>query len=616
MSEERQPSLGCTFLGNNRCEFLVWAPRASKVEIHLLGPEEKVAPMQPQERGYHYALLGDVEPGSLYFFRMHDKERPDPASRFQPHGAHGPSAVVDSRFHWTDNKWKGLRLDQLVFYELHVGAFTPEGTLDAIHARLEELVNLGVTAIELMPVAQFPGSRNWGYDGVYPFAVQNSYGGPPALKRLVNACHERGLAVVLDVVYNHLGPEGNYLPEFGPYFTDHYRTPWGKAINFDDADSDEVRRYFIENALYWITEFHVDGVRLDAIHVIVDSSARPFLEELGTAVHEQGRALGRLVHVIPENDHNDSRTVRPRENGGLGLDAQWCDDFHHALHSLLTRERSGYYADFGSVGHLAKALEEGFVYSGQYSAYRRRHHGNSARDVPAKRFIVFAQNHDQVGNRKLGERLSKLASFEHLKLAAGVTLLSPFLPLLFMGEEYGEEAPFLYFVDHSDPSLVEAVREGRKKEFSSFEWTSEPPDPQGEAAFLGSKLHWEARNTGCHRTLYEFYKELIRLRCRVPALTSPSIQKVRTIAHEAERVLISMRIHDHGQALAVFHFGGKSARLSVPCGLGDWSKKLDSADPRWRGDGSLAPHQLERTEAPVLTVSPSSFVLYTCGEDL
>jgi maltooligosyltrehalose trehalohydrolase len=359
-----------------------------------------------------------------------------------------------------------------------VGTFTPEGTFEAIIPHLDELRELGITAVELMPVAQFPGTRNWGYDGVYPFAVQNSYGGPEGLKRLVNACHGRGIAVVLDVVYNHLGPEGNYLWDFGPYFTDRYKTPWGSAINFDGPHSDPVRRLFIENALYWVTEFRMDGLRIDAVHGILDFSAYPFLEELASAVHEKAERLNRRVYVIAESDLNDTRVIRSRELGGYGLDAQWNDDFHHALHTLLTEDQTGYYQDFGRLGDLVKAFREGFVCSGQYSSYRRRRHGNSSRDIPAGCFVVFAQNHDQVGNRMRGERLSQLVCRERMKLAAGVVFLSPFIPLLFMGEEYGETAPFPYFISHSDADLVEAVRRGRREEFAAFGWSQEPPDPQ------------------------------------------------------------------------------------------------------------------------------------------
>ena len=451
--------LGAIYLGDGRCSFRVWAPRAQQVEVRIVAPGQRIIPLRRDERGYHEVVAESVDPGTRYFYRLDgESERPDPASRFQPEGVHGPSQVVDSRFSWGDAGWFGLPLRDYIIYELHVGTFTGEGTFAAVVTHLEQLKELGITVLELMPVAQFPGSRNWGYDGTYPFAVQNSYGGPDGLKHLVSACHQRGLAVVLDVVYNHLGPEGNYLGDFAPYFTDRYRTPWGPAVNFDGAHSDEVRRFFIENALSWVTEFHVDGLRIDAVHAILDFSAKPFLQELAEAVHAQAERLNRRIYLIPESDLNDTRLIRAPEVGGFGLDAQWNDDFHHALHTLLTGERTGYYEDFGEIRHLVKGFREGFVYSGEYSPYRRRRHGNSSRSLPAHRFVVFAQNHDQVGNRLRGDRLSHLVSLEALKLAAGVILLSPFIPLLFMGEEYGEIAPFEYFVSHSDPGLIEAVR--------------------------------------------------------------------------------------------------------------------------------------------------------------
>jgi maltooligosyltrehalose trehalohydrolase len=612
MGKEPLGQLGCTVSGDGRAEFLVWAPRAETVEVHLVEPEERLIEMTAGERGYHHVLAGDVAPGSLYFFRLNGgNDRPDPASRFQPRGVHGPSAVVDLRYEWTDAGWQGRRLEEYLLYEIHVGTFTPPGTLDAIVGRLDELAELGVTAIELMPVAQFPGSRNWGYDGVHPFAVQSSYGGPAALARLVDACHARGLAVALDVVYNHLGPEGNYLSEFAPYFTDRYRTPWGEAINYDGAWSDEVRRYFIESALAWITDFHIDALRLDAVHAIIDPSASPFLEELGARVHERAERLGRRVQVIAESDRNDARLVRERERGGLGLDGLWNDDFHHALHTLLTGERSGYYLDFGTVGDLAKAFQEHFVYSGQYSAYRRRSHGNPAADLPARCFVVFAQNHDQVGNRMLGERLSALGSFDDLKLAAGVTLLSPFLPLLFMGEEYGETAPFLYFVNHGDPGLIEAVRRGRKEEFAAFGWPGEPPDPQDEATFQRAKLNWQLRTSPGHSALLQFYRELIRLRRRVPALAERSMEKRRAVAREDEKALVVLRRAGESEALLLFHFGERTTRIALPVTSGTWRRELDSAAERWLGRGSAAPELLDANRERSLPAVPRSFLIYT-----
>jgi maltooligosyltrehalose trehalohydrolase len=609
--------LGASFLGDDRARFLVWAPLARKVEVHLLAPRERLVPMELGERGYHHATVGGVEPGSLYMYRLNEgRERPDPTSRFQPQGVHGPSQVVGPHLEWEDANWLGLELQDYAIYELHVGAFTPDGTFDAVVPHLNELRDLGITAIELMPVAQFPGARNWGYDGVYPFAVQDSYGGPEGLKKLVATCHRLGLAVVLDVVYNHLGPEGNCLAEFGPYFTDSYKTPWGVALNFDGPHSDEVRRFFIENALYWVTEFHIDALRLDAVHAIVDHSALPFLEELAEAVHHQAERLNRRVHVIAESNLNDARLVRPQELGGYGLDAQWNEDFHHSLHTLLTGERTGYYQDFGGFGQLVKAFREGFVYSGQYSPYRRHRHGSSSRDVPAEKLVVFAQNHDQVGNRMLGERLSQLVPFEGLKLAAGVVLLSPFVPLLFMGEEYGETAPFQYFVSHSDAELLEAVRRGRREEFAAFAWQGELPDPQDEGTFLRSGLNRDLRNEGHHGVLFEFYKELFRLRRTIAALANLSKEQMEVLGYERDRVLFLRRWSGSSEVFAVFSFGDAEATIAVSIPGGRWRKLFDSADERWQGKGTSIPDVLHSEGEATLTLDPMSLALFVKENEL
>jgi len=599
-------NLGAHYLGEGRCRFTVWAPFANNVEVKLVSPEERIVPLARIERGYHQAVIEDVEPSSLYLYRLDGhKERPDPASRFQPRGVHGPSQVVDSHFVWQDESWTALPWEEWVIYELHVGTFNPEGTFGAIIPRLPELKDLGITVIELMPVAQFPGSRNWGYDGAYPFAVQKSYGGPEELKRLVDSCHQLGLAVVLDVVYNHLGPEGNYLADFGPYFTDRYRGPWGNPINFDGPYSDEVRRFFIENGLYWVREFHLDGLRIDAVHGILDFSAHPFLEELAVTVHEEAERLNRRVYLIAESDLNDSRIVRSRELGGFGLDAQWNDDFHHALHTLLTNEDSGYYRDFGELQHLVRAFREGFVYSGQYSVYRKH-----PRHFSAERFVVFSQNHDQVGNRAQSERLSVLVSFEALKLAAGVVLLSPFIPLLFMGEEYGETAPFHYFISHSDPDLIEAVRRGRREEFGSFRWKVEPADPQDDATFLRSRLDRELRFQGQHEVLYGFYRELIRLRRETTPLKVLDKERLEVKGLEQEKVLLWRRWSEEQEAAAAFHFGKQEKTLSLPLPEGDWRKLVDSADTTWSGPGSSVPLEVVSGGKVSLSLSPESFAIF------
>lgn len=639
------PTIGATYLGGSQCQFVVWAPLAESVDVRIINSGavplstnevkswrehtgDRLARLQRTDRDYHRGIVDGVESGALYIYCLGGKKsRPDPASFFQPQGVHGPSQVVDPRaFPWKDVSWRGISSDDQIVYEVHVGTYTPEGSFDAMIPHLAEIKALGVTMLELMPVAQFPGGRNWGYDGVYPFAVQNSYGGPEGLRRLVNTCHECQLAVVLDVVYNHLGPEGNYLADFGPYFTDRYRSPWGQAINFDGPHSDEVVRYFIENALYWFRDFHIDALRLDAIHGIVDRNAQPFLQLLSQSVHEFARGSARQVHLIAESDLNDVRYIQPADSGGYGLDAQWSDDFHHSLHTLLTREQSGYYMDFGRLQHLKKALEEGFVYSGQYSAYRRQRHGNSSRNIPAQQFVVFDQNHDQVGNRLFGDRLSTLVCFEALKLAAGIVILSPFIPLLFMGEEWGEPAPFQYFTSHSDATLIEAVRRGRREEFAAFNWHGEPPDPQDEGTFLRCKLDHRLRDTEPHRTLLEFYRELIQLRKTLPAFQQPNKKNLEVHSSEEARIIqirrwtgIRQRPSTHGRAsflgeraevLILVNFSDESRVVSPAVRAGDWHKVLDSADLRWRGPGSSIPASFDSSEGEQLALCPKSLSVF------
>ncbi len=609
------PAPGVVCLDGARCRFRVWAPERRSVEVRLLTTPERLIPLERAARGYHEGIVEGVAPGTLYVYRLDGEvERSDPASRGQPQGVHGPSQVLDAdAFRWTDHGWTGLPLGAYILYELHVGTFTPEGTFDGVIGRLDSLADLGVTAVELMPVAEFPGGRNWGYDGAYPFAVASAYGGPEGLRSLVDACHGRGLAVVLDVVYNHLGPEGNYLGEFGPYFTDRYRTPWGSAINFDGPESDEVRRFFIENALQWVTEFHIDALRLDAVHAIVEYSARPFLEELGAAVHARAAELGRRIYVIAESNLNDPRLLRTPGQGGYGLDAQWSDDFHHALHALLTGERTGYFADFGRVRDLARAFTEGFVLSGGYSAYRRRRHGAPSVDIPATQFVVCAQNHDQVGNRALGDRLGGLVPFEALKVAAGAVLLSPFIPLVFMGEEYADPAPFLYFTGHTDPDLAEAVRQGRQAEFAAFAWQGEIPDPQDPATFRRSRLTYARRREGRHRVLLEFYTELIRLRKTLPGLASLSKDTMEVRAWEEERVLMVRRWSEGGEAAgevaAVFNFADAPQTLRLPLPPGRWVVRVDSASDRWDGPGPAGPAEIESDGAVTLALGSTAFVL-------
>ncbi len=603
-----ESTVGAIPLADGAWRFSVWAPKRERVSLQIFGENEQVARMEKDERGYHHAILRNLATRDRYLYRLDDsQERPDPASRLQPDGVHGPSQLVDLRaFEWSDSNWKGRPLGTSIFYELHVGTYTREGTFEAIIGRLPELVDLGVTTIELMPVAQFPGARNWGYDGVYLFAPQNSYGGPYALQRLVDAAHAHGLAVALDVVYNHLGPEGNYLAEYGPYFTEKYRTPWGQAVNFDDAQSGPVRHFFIQNALYWLKEFHFDALRLDAIHGIFDFSARHFLEELQDEVRALATQLGREIYLVAESDLNDARILLPRERGGYDLSAQWSDDFHHSLHTLLTKEQTGYYADFGHVHHLATVIKDGWYYRGQFSKYRRRRHGNSASGIAKSHFVVCSQNHDQVGNRARGERLSQLVSFEGQKLAAGVTLLSPFVPLLFMGEEYGETSPFLYFTSHEDKNLIEAVRRGRREEFASFGWKHETPDPQDAATFEASALKRDLREQEPHRTLRTFYKRLIQLRKVCHLGTDSSVEASEDEAHECIRLLWTS---DSNALAALFFFGRAELELETTLPSGRWLAKLNSADSKWLGPGTELTEGASMNALSRIRLSPQSFVL-------
>lgn len=605
--------LGATRTNDGHCEFLVWAPAASRVEVRLLGEPERIVRLIPESHGYHQGAVDHVEANALYTYRLDgERERADPASRFQPQGVHGPSQVAEiSTFEWSDQGWRGLRLEDYIFYELHTGAYTTEGTFEAIIPHLADLKSLGITAIEVMPVSQFPGGRNWGYDGVFPFAVQNTYGGPEGLKHLVNACHGQGLAVVLDVVYNHLGPEGNYLADFGPYFTDRYHTPWGQAINFDGPQSDHVVRFFIENAIHWLDEFHIDALRLDAVHGIVDRNAQPFLALLSAVVDDFAQQRGRRLQLIAESDANDFRVVTPRPSGGYGMHAQWSDDLHHALHSMQTGERDGYYSDFGDLDRLSRALQNGFVLTGEYSEFRQRRHGSSSATIRAYQLVVCSQNHDQIGNRLFGERSSALLALEAQKLSAGTVLLSPYLPLLFMGEEYGEPAPFLYFTSYGDPDLAEAVRKGRKEEFAAFAWKGDLPDPQSESTFLHSKLNHRLREHQPHRVLWDFYQELIRLRRTLRPLRHLNKDACKVgILKSAQSVLFARRWWQAEETLALFNFGNHSAICSDGLRSGEWRKLFDSADTAWLGPGTTVPQVVSAGKDFNLTLQPKSFCLF------
>ncbi len=517
-------------------EFRVWAPTAQQVEVVAGG--EKYA-LNTDEGGWWSAEVEAAGPGTNYHYLLDGDELklPDPRSAFQPEGVHGPSRIVDhAAFAWTDAGFRAPAYQSGIIYELHIGTFTPEGTCDAAIARLDYLTELGITHVELLPFAQFPGKHGWGYDGVDLFAPQNSYGGPDGLKRFVNAAHGKGLAVLMDVVYNHFGPAGAYISKFGPYLTAEHKTPWGDAVNFETAGSYEVRRFFCDNALMWLRDYHLDGLRLDAVHAYIDRSAIHFMEQVNTEVHALQAATGRTYLMIAESDLNDPRLIRAPEAYGYGFDSQWSDDFHHALVTVLTGDRGGYYADFGEYADLGKALTQAFVYDGEYSEHRERVHGRPATGLPGWKFCGYSQNHDQIGNRAKGERLEHLTDVPRAKIAAALTLLGPFLPMLFQGEEWAASSPFQYFTDHEDKELGRLVSEGRKKEFAAFGWDpSEIPDPQAASTFEDSKLKWEELGGEKHADMLRWYKTLIALRKATPELTDGALETVDVDFDEEDR---------------------------------------------------------------------------------
>jgi maltooligosyltrehalose trehalohydrolase len=547
-------------------EFTVWAPKLKKVSVKV---GDGVYPMEgPDERGWWKVAVEDAGPGSDYGYLLGDDGTayPDPRSLQQPNGVHAMSRVYDNKaFEWHDGRWQAPPLASAVMYEMHVGTFTQTGTSDSAIQRLDYLVDLGVTHIEVMPVAAYAGDRGWGYDGVALFAVTENYGGPDAMKRFVDACHVRGLAVVLDVVYNHFGPVGAYANKFGPYLTSRHCTPWGDAVNFEGAGSEEVRRFFCDNAKMWMKDFHVDGLRLDAIHEFVDRSAINFLEQLSAEVEVLANTLGSRLVLIAESDLNDPRVVRPREAGGYGIDAQWSDDFHHALFTLLHQDSAGgYYDDFGTMHKLVKALTHIFVYDGAYSQYRRRRHGRPVDGLSVHRFIGFIQNHDQVGNRATGDRIEQIVGMERAKVAAGIVMTAPFIPLIFEGEEYAASTPFLYFADHEEPEMARLVSEGRKREFAAFGFSElEVPDPEARETFERSKLNWDEVEQGYHAEMRAWYRSLIHLRRASLSLNDGDIGHLSAECDEERRWL---RV-DRGDVQVLANLGGEAASFDVPEGF-------------------------------------------------
>jgi maltooligosyltrehalose trehalohydrolase len=560
----------------------VWAPFAKSVE--LITAHRRIAMRlddsnDADDSGYWRA---DVEESLLaegYRYSIDGAEpRPDPRSTWQPDGVHGPSYRRDAARVDDAPSFAAAALADAVIYEMHIGTFTPEGTYLAAQSKLPHLLDLGVTHLELMPLATFPGRRGWGYDGVDLYAPFPAYGTPRELAAFVQACHSVGIAVLLDVVYNHLGPDGNYLAEFGPYFTDHYKTPWGMAINYDGAHSQEVRRFVIDNALMWLRDYEFDGLRLDAVHAIYSFEAVHLLEEMAAAVKKLGRDLGRDLILIAESDLNDPRLVRPSSLGGYGLDAQWADDFHHAIHRLFTGESEGYYSDFGGLPDVAAALRDGYVYQGQYSRHRRRRHGRPPTGIGTDQLIVFAQNHDQVGNRAQGERLSMMLNAQQLKAVAALTLLSPFVPLLFQGEEWGARTPFLYFTDHENEELGRRVAEGRSKEFSAFRWQGTVPNPQEQETFQRSTLNWTELSQSAHAELFEWYRQLIQLRRFKSELRRRGGRPWRAKAGVKFDERAGWLRFDHGGVLALFNLGAHSRRVPMPGGEWDLALRSDSKE--------------------------------------
>ncbi len=589
-------------------EFRVWAPNLTSLDVRILreGDQTRTIPMTGSADGEFVVTVSNVAECTDYFYVLDSqRERPDPVSRWLPRGVHGPTRIENPEsFHWSDQTWQGIPLKDFIIYELHPGTFTSEGTFESAIARLPYLRDLGITAIEIMPVAEVPGNRNWGYDGASLYAPQSTYGGPTGLKKLVDACHEHGLAVVLDVVYNHLGPKGNYLPEFAPCFTDAHHTPWGKAINFDGPGSDGVRRFFIDNALYWLTEYHVDALRLDAIHGIYDFGARHFLDELSEVFQHQAQRLNRNAWLIAESDLDDVRIINPRAQGGYALDAQWHDDFHHALYALLTGEREGFLMDFGRLAELSKSIRDGFVFDWKYSRYRRRHHGSSSKDRPGEQLVGFIQNHDQIANTSRGKRLTGLVSEGQVKLAAVLTLGSPLLPLLFMGEEYGETAPFLYFTSFEDKNLADAVREGRKRELGSHYSESEFADPQALTTFERCKLDWSKPAIAPHSGILRLYRNLIALRKRHPSLSNCRKDLTDIRFDEHAKYLVMKRSDPDGESsILVLNFSAEGQIIPVGSDAREWRQVLST------GADEYSAHPKPRVEntAPGLDVVLAGF---------
>jgi maltooligosyltrehalose trehalohydrolase len=571
---------GPAFHGDGTVTFRLWAPHAKAAVLALDGREVELTALT---HGWFEART-EATHGQRYGFRLDGGPvRPDPAARWLPDGVHEQSALVDPallRDARPTTSFRAAPMSAAAIYELHVGTFTPEGTFDAAVGRLADVANVGITHVEVMPVNAFNGTHGWGYDGVAWYAVHQPYGGPEAFARFVEACHRHGLAVILDVVYNHLGPSGNYLGEFGPYLTDRYRTPWGEGLNLEGEDSDGVRSFIVGNAVQWLRDYGVDGLRLDAVHGLVDGSAVHILAELRDAVDRLAVAEGRPLQLVAESDRCDPQTVRGREVGGLGMDAQWADDLHHAIHTALTGESDGYYVDYAGLPDVAEAYRRGFLYDGRYSVFRRRTVGAPLGDVPGHRLVAHIQNHDQVGNRAAGDRLTTLVTPELVEVAAVLLCASPLTPMLFMGDEYGETAPFQYFTSHPEPELADAVRSGRREEFATFAafTGSQVPDPQADATFTGSRLRWEQSDTAAGRQRRALWQRLLQLRREQPALGNGRRDLVEVLTVDPSLLAVVRRDPDAPAVLVTANLSDQEWTLELPDAR--WTLLLDTAATR------------------------------------
>jgi len=592
-------------LEDGLAEVRVWAPFKQQASLTIRGKGE--VDLESEDFGFWSVQTSLLEEGDRYQFVLDGEDTlPDPASYFQPEGVHGYSEAVNLKtYPWQDGTWQNAPLESYIIYELHVGAFSSAGTFDGVVDRLDYLKDLGITAIEIMPVAQFPGNRNWGYDGVFPFAVQASYGGPRGLQRLVDACHRYGIAVILDVVYNHMGPEGNYLEAYGPYFTDKYRTPWGKAVNLDGAYCDGVRNFFAQNMRMWFRDYHIDALRLDAVHALKDFGAKHLLTTLREALDELSVVTGRTYYLIGECDLNDVRYIKPEKTGGYGLHAQWVDEFHHALRVSVGEPRQGYYSDFKPLVHLAKSLTNAYVYDGIYSTHRKKIFGNQAIGVKGSQFVVFSQNHDQIGNRMFGERSGTLYGLDTQLLMAAVVLAAPYIPLLFMGEEYGETNPFLYFVSHTDQEIAQAVKKGRQDEFKDF-FNDEAiaPDPTAVTTFEQSKLCWAYLDKESHRNQLDAYKKLIALRKKYAAWYTLDRERLAIELWEEKQVLLLKRWNRAECFFFYFNFDHHKHDLIPDVAMKGGEKIFDTTDKRFFDDHT------EVCESKLIPINPRSAVIF------